>query len=342
MHSADQSSPKEPEEASASGSFERPIFISTITTETFYPLPDGETCQSFIGGSPRNPIPCSFFDSFKDDDWRETSYSSFLIAFGVLGGLVCLGFLIYVIKTAIKGGDQNEHAQDREHDVEMKVIERSRSPEVAGEGRCGVAEIEDQQSLPDTSEDESTQGNRNEIVVHALVERAQDDEVEYQDEYQELQLWDETSSQGYQAAGEGRCGVAEIEDQQSLPDTSEDESTQEDREHNVEMKVIDRSRSPEAAGEGRCGVAEIEDQQSLPDTSEDESTQEDKREVVEHAAVERTEEDGQDKQQRNRNEIVVHALVERSQDDEVEYQDEYQELSWWDETSSQGYQSDKV
>ena len=64
---------------------------------------------------------------------------------------------------------------------------------------------------------------------------------------------------------------------------------------------------------------------------------------------------------------MVHALVERSQDDEVEYQDEYQgielqfinyrtlnqhlidknykkitELSWWDETSSQGYQSDKV
>ncbi|XP_076810732.1 uncharacterized protein LOC143453328 isoform X2 [Clavelina lepadiformis] len=271
MYSADQSSPKEPEEASASGSLERPTFISTITTETFYPLPDGETCHSFIGGSPRNPIPCSFFESFKDDEWRETSYFTFLIAFGMLSGLVCLGFLIYVIKTAIKGGDQNEHAQDREHNVEMKVIERSRSPEGVGEGRCEVAEIEDQQSLSDTSVDESTQGNRNEIVVHALVERAQDDEVEYQDEYQELQLWDETSSQGYQGVGEGRCEVAEIEDQQSLSDTSVDESTQ-----------------------------------------------------------------------GNRNEIVVHALVERSQDDEVEYQDEYQDLSWWDETSSQGYQSDKV
>ncbi|XP_076810731.1 uncharacterized protein LOC143453328 isoform X1 [Clavelina lepadiformis] len=295
MYSADQSSPKEPEEASASGSLERPTFISTITTETFYPLPDGETCHSFIGGSPRNPIPCSFFESFKDDEWRETSYFTFLIAFGMLSGLVCLGFLIYVIKTAIKGGDQNEHAQDREHNVEMKVIERSRSPEGVGEGRCEVAEIEDQQSLSDTSVDESTQDdkrevvehaavertedegedknqrNRNEIVVHALVERAQDDEVEYQDEYQELQLWDETSSQGYQGVGEGRCEVAEIEDQQSLSDTSVDESTQ-----------------------------------------------------------------------GNRNEIVVHALVERSQDDEVEYQDEYQDLSWWDETSSQGYQSDKV
>ncbi|XP_076810727.1 uncharacterized protein LOC143453326 isoform X2 [Clavelina lepadiformis] len=129
MHSADQSSPKEPEEASASRSLERPTFISTITTETFYPLPDGETCQSFIGGSPGNPTPCSFFESFKDVEWHDSVDFKILLVVGALIGLGFLAYLIHIIRTAIKGCDQDEHAQHRKHDEEMRVEEQIRSLE---------------------------------------------------------------------------------------------------------------------------------------------------------------------------------------------------------------------
>ncbi|XP_076810733.1 uncharacterized protein LOC143453329 isoform X1 [Clavelina lepadiformis] len=171
MHSADQSSPKEPEEASASRSLERPTFISTITTETFYPLPDGESCQSVIGGSPGNPIPCLYFDSFKDDDdeWHKNTNFGIHLFIGMLIGLGCLGCLIYLIKCAIKSCDQDEHAQDhREHDLEMRVEEQSRSPEES----------------------------RRENVVHALVHRDYDRDVN--EERRKRATAGAGSSRGYQ------------------------------------------------------------------------------------------------------------------------------------------------
>ncbi|XP_076810734.1 uncharacterized protein LOC143453329 isoform X2 [Clavelina lepadiformis] len=104
-----------------------------------------------------------------DDEWHKNTNFGIHLFIGMLIGLGCLGCLIYLIKCAIKSCDQDEHAQDhREHDLEMRVEEQSRSPEES----------------------------RRENVVHALVHRDYDRDVN--EERRKRATAGAGSSRGYQ------------------------------------------------------------------------------------------------------------------------------------------------